>query len=262
MIVGVCKDAHNVVEQTFHRLSQIEFLQNATWLVVESNSSQSSKRALREFAEPLKNLSILFLEDSDERENRVSRIANARNAYVKEIKRRKPDKVVVIDFDSKLLSRVQIPESMFFKNERDISVATQVLCYFDIFALRFPRPQRVHILRKHSSWLGKLLDWVFITIPYQLYVTLRSKRPYTVHSAFGGLGIYPGKVFERAHYGKTPSFDEECEHITFNQIAREMGYRITIQPQLVYGLANEHCFFISPLVFFSDVLRRWIRSMF
>ena len=249
MVVGVCKDAHNELAKAYNKLSKIPELRSAKWFVVESNSSEQNKQALFDMQNDISSLEVVSIGDDNESLSRVDRIRKARNRYVDEIRSSLPDRVLVIDFDKRLLRLIRIKDVLRQAQGKTILTARQSLCYYDVFALKKlgqsgSKPTR-----------GRLNNWIFRTVPLQICMTFESRRGIKVASAFGGLAIYPGRVFTKVDYGKPEASEESCEHIYFHESAKKYGFDCYVHPELVYGLTNEHCFALSPFFLIRGLLR-------
>lgn len=251
MIVGVCKNADAAVRKTYFKLSTIKPLDRAKWVIVESNSNTASKRNLQDFAKITPAIQLICLSEEDKSSSRIERITRARNRYVEEIRVHKPKKVVVVDFDSLLVKFVRIPTEFFGTSNADIVTATQKLCYFDVFAFR----EKGKDHNQKMTYYSPLLRWFLEIVPKQISLTRRSRKKIEVGSAFGGLAIYPGEIFQSLDYQSVSKQNPICEHVSLNLRASELGYSCFIEPKLVYGFANEHCFLVSPLIFLSRLIR-------
>lgn len=251
MIVGVCKNSDAAVRKAYFKLSNIKPLDQAKWVIVESNSNTASKRALQDFAEISPAIEVICLSEDDKSSSRIERITRARNRYVEEIRVHKPKKVVVVDFDSLLVKFVRIPTEFFGTSNADIVTATQKLCYFDVFAFR--EKDKDH--SQKTTYSSPLLRWILEIAPKQIALTIRSRKKLEVGSAFGGLAIYPGEIFQSLNYQSVSKQNPICEHVSLNLLASELGYKCFIEPKMVYGFANEHCFLVSPLIFVSRLIR-------
>jgi hypothetical protein len=157
------------------------------------------------------------------------------------------DYVLVADFDgvnSKIRTREPL-EKLLSKSR--VICANQFGRYYDILALRkkdwveedyrlsartgakIKKDPLLAYLRNVSSKQGRILP---------------SKPDINVESAFGGLTIYPTNAIAGLRY--SPSllpFDlYECEHVSFNRLARERGYEIVIVPGLQNSGSLQHTF--------------------
>ena len=77
-------------------------------------------------------------------------------------------------------------------------------------------------LAQYDSWAWRDATWkphVHNEFAYA-YVYVPGEPPISVHSAFGGMGIYSKEVFENVEYG-----GGDCEHVIFHKNARAKGYK-------------------------------------
>ena len=246
MIVGVSKNAHKWVELAHNKISGISYLSGASWTVVDSNSSEFSKKYLSELAQKNENLEVIFLDDDLPSTPRTSRIARARDVYVDSINRKRPEKVIVLDFDPLLIRFLRIPQEIVNRKGPIVYTARQLLCYYDIFALREIDSQAQGVV-KHEEHGRPNMSWLLRTVPKQISLSLRARKQIQVLSAFGGLAIYPGDLFRVASYEFRSESPYQCEHANLHERAKLHGYQCVVEPTLIYGVTNVHCFLIAPL---------------
>ncbi len=230
-----------------------------TWFVVESNSTrESSVEALKKLGAKKPNFIFKSLGE-DPAGSRIQRIARARNEYLRFIRDSFSQDLangvcVVADLDG-LNSNPRLPEECL--NEvvqlRQAHFANQHGPYYDISALR------------HDQWcpqdpwgdFEKLRVLLGEEIAYQLAIKSRQIRvpqdspKIAVHSAFGGLGIYPlsALVASRATYEPVGSSGvEECEHVGFHRTLLEEGVELFINPQILNARYTEHTRYADPIL--------------
>lgn len=245
--MGVCRNAHSPVRKAYQKLSELPVLSEAQWLVVESNSTPDSRKALVNFATALPNMRVVSLEQDPADTSRLERIRRARNVYVQEIRKVQPSKVLVMDFDRLLVGHIRVPPDALLSREDVVLTARQAFCYYDTFALRTLKEEwKWKQKRNRGSFWFKLYNWPIRTVPLQIRLSRLTRGRKEIASAFGGMAIYPGRVFLDHDYSGGKFSIEECEHVSFHKSLRNAGYKIFIEPKLIFGFLNEHCFVISP----------------
>jgi len=256
-----------VRDVSYRRLLQdVEAIESAlpwnskkTWFVVESNSTrESSVEALKKLGAKKQNFIFTSLGE-DTAGSRIQRIARARNEYLRFIRNSFSQDLangvcVVADLDG-INSNPRLPEDCL--NEvvhlRQAHFANQRGPYYDISALR------------HDQWCPQdpwgdfetLRDLLGEEIAYQLAIKKRQIRvpedssKIAVHSAFGGLGIYPlsALVASRATYDPVNSNGvEECEHVGFHRTLVEEGVELFINPKIINARYTEHTRYAAPIL--------------
>jgi hypothetical protein len=146
-------------------------------------------------------------------ENRREKLAQLRNCYLDYISQQVCDYVVVMDFDlaggfsyEGLMHSMSYDFDMICSN--GLLFRKEDCVFYDEWALR----------------LDNLEDK-----DKNLFLKERGLDLIPVHSGFGGLAIYPHRVFVEGHYSK-----EDCDHVTFHQRLSEKGFsKFYLNPSMI-----------------------------
>lgn len=244
LVAGTIRNGAASILDSITTLSKaLEGLAEVKWLVIESDSTDSTTRVLEEISRDMRDFQYISLGNlSLKHPKRTDRIAQARNAYLEKFQNSDEyadcTHLVVADLDgvNNLISRSAI-QSTFELKSREVFTANQSGPYYDIWALRHDlwSPNdcwaELEFYKKWYRWpeyaLQKSVLSRMIRIP-------RDAAPIEVQSAFGGFAIYPRASVQGATYiGLDESGNEICEHVTFSESVRKNGFKIFINPRMI-----------------------------
>lgn len=149
-------------------------------------------------------------------------MAKYRNNYLKMIKNRVADYVIVLDTDIEGgYSYEGILHSLSY--DLDVITANSV-----IFRNNNGQPERLY----YDSWAFRALNHPKKHKDEEInrMVLNRGESPFEVFSAFGGLAIYKGNILK---YGKYKYTNRDCDHVTLHSKLRLNGYKVFINPSLI-----------------------------
>ncbi len=272
LVVGLVKNCSKTVNlDVFRLLKALDFSESVSFLLIESDSSDSTLNELEHLKNSISNFEYISLGNLAERFSiRTERLAYCRNVYLDIIKYdykyKNIDFIVVADFDgiNNLICKASFA-ACFSKSNWDVCTSNQLGPYYDIWALR------------HSLWcpndvwseyefLCKFTrnkrDALETTIYSKMIIIPPSSDWISVKSAFGGLAIYKKNILSKARYcGLDFNRNPVCEHVPFNTTLIEQGYRIFINPALINSGFNEHnlnkSFFRRNIHRLKRVILRW-----
>lgn len=224
-----------------------------TWVIVESDSDDSSLKELRFLAESFPNFTYESLGQlKSDFPDRVERIRFARNRGLTLARRLQEsfDWVVVADFDgvNGSLPEGIIANTIRFNPGYDGYFANSAGPYYDIFALRATGwvEEDYRATEKKRLRLGAgPIEAKWLALFSKQRILTRGSAPIEVNSAFGGLGIYRWSSTLYASYSD-PSSSGECEHVSFNRSLLP-GSRLAIIPSLQNNPEKRHRRFASGL---------------
>jgi hypothetical protein len=243
VVAGVVRDINSTLDEDLERIkASFGPLGKLSFILIESNSSDSSVRKLNEIANVDPNFHFLSLGESNPQKLRTEKIADARNAYLDFIQNNQTlaeaDYLVVYDFNnlnSKLNTDV-IRNSLNLQGW-DVCTANQSTRYYDIWALRHPlwSPndcwQQLDFYRQNGLRPDLALK---AAVHSRMLHIDRQSRVINVDSAFGGFAIYKMNVIGSARYSGIDAEGKAiCEHVPFHKVLKENGFKIIIDPQLI-----------------------------
>lgn len=251
LIVGCIRNGAITLGENIFQISRaVSEFSEVNWLLIESDSSDSTLSELEKVSE--KNSNFRFISQGHLIESmplRAERLAFCRNTYLQEIRTnplyQEVEYIIVSDFDdtNKLLNKEAIL-SCWERNDWDICAANQQGPYFDVWALRHP------FWSPGDCWLEHRFLSQFNRRPSELaYACIFSKmielpidaQWLEVDSAFGGLAVYKKtSMLKGAYIGLYPNGMEVCEHVPFHLAIKEGGGRIFINPRLINTDFTEH----------------------
>lgn len=235
------------------------------WVIVESNSSDSSKTTLSKFE--LKDSIVEFhsLENSNPNIPRTVALANARNKYLKIFegyqKKLTIDYLVVYDMNNlNNQLTVESVRSCFARKDWAAVTANQNGPYYDIYALRheywnpsdcwetYDYLKILHNQKFRFVWDTALWDSV-----YSKMIRIKKVSDWVlVDSAFGGVAIYKSKYISGVRYkGTTSTGKPICEHVYFNRGIQKLGGKIYINPSFINFKYTDHSYRKKYFVFFN-----------
>jgi glycosyltransferase involved in cell wall biosynthesis len=250
LITGIVRNIASTFDKDFFRLSHaFSSFASVKWFLVESDSTDESIEILETFSERHPNFEWCSLGKLDKSDLlRTERLAIARNRYVREVKKKEYSDVSVIavaDFNS-LSNLIDEKAILSCWNRKGWAACTanQNGRYYDIWALRHPlwSPsdcwKQLEFLKKYSRFPEAAL---YVAVNSKMITIPQTEDWIEVDSAFGGLALYDSKFFKFSHYsGLDKLGNETCEHVHFNQIIRENGGSIFINPRMINTTKTDH----------------------
>ena len=222
-------------------------------VIVENDSSDDTRRRLRQFAETRPNVRLIEADGLDQAHpKRGDRLAVARNIYmaaVREPRYADCDDLVVLDFDD--VNRAPVDVAAFKaarrwlwqKPERRGVFANATPFYYDIWALRHPTwcpGDCWSEVRAAQSAIGHDEAVRRFVANRQISIAPNSP-PIPVDSAFAGLGIYRrAATLDATYVGLQANGEETCDHVAFNADVKGSDGVLAIFPALQTRSAREH----------------------
>jgi hypothetical protein len=242
--IVICGTARNVqsklvpfirkMSKSFSPFKEVHFF------IVESFSEDETVNLLKNISQ--KNSKIRYKVDSKislSEKRRTVRIASARNLIISEVKNFYIDFDYVVMADMDGVNRdlsVRSVTSCWNYHDWDAMFANQPFCYYDIWALRAIGWCESDCWKVYHSLISNMDKKAAtkLAVTDKMRSIKRESVLIPVNSAFGGLGIYKKSVFvESAYVGEYPDGQECCEHVPFNTLLSEKGFRLFINPNLV-----------------------------
>ena len=251
LVTGLARNCAKQIKGDVARLkSAIGKTKELYWLIIESDSEDSTVSALANLTKEIENFSYISLgELRSKLPLRTERLAYCRNTYLDQIRHNKTydhiDYVVVSDFDG-LNTHISTPaiESCWERYDWDMCAANQKGPYYDIWALRHKKwcPgdcwSQYNFLKKFTP----IDQNIIYSCVHSLMIELPVNNDWIeVDSAFGGLAIYKKKLFNMGKYiGISKEGNEICEHVHFHNNLRQHNARLFINPKLINAEYTEH----------------------
>jgi hypothetical protein len=252
-VVGLAKDCGSTIQKEIPRLKKVfsPMFDEIYFHIVESDSSDGTAEVLAKLQSTHPTLSFETLGNlSKFYPDRIARLRFCRNQYVTFLRNFLRNAtivshVLVVDFDirNSALTRNALQKALASLQSWDALFANQRGLYYDIFALRHETWNNVNCARevlRLSPSLGK-------SAAKQVAIWDKMKRinpssaPIKVQSAFGGLGLYKGWIFQQFDYSENAETDEfECEHVTLHRKVTAAGGTLWIAPALTNFSWNPH----------------------
>jgi hypothetical protein len=244
LVAGIARDcAEHIFEDVSRLHSALADFGNVHWLVVESDSEDSTVAVLETISGQFENFRYISLGKlSDEYPMRTERIAYCRNVYVRELSENSEyqtvDIVTVADLDG-MNDQIssQAIATCFSRTDWDVCTANQQGSYYDVWALRH------EVWCPNDCWKQAVFFKRFgLSAKNAKYAGVYAKKLkipedeawIEVDSAFGGMAIYRKHVLEGAQYIGVGSDGEKiCEHVPLHAQLRANGYRIFLNPSLI-----------------------------
>lgn len=261
LVVGTVRNCSTKLRKVVKRIEK-ELLavgREPEFFIVESDSDDGTVEQLMGLAKSKSNfrfvtLGILRLKIPE----RIQRIAFCRNVYLEELERLnqaegKFDHLVVADFDE-VNFRIQFPRnSDWIFSNKSIFTANQFGRYYDILAVRadgwVEEDYRLSMQQLVNAGDRPLQAFLQAVSHKQVHIK-PGAAPFEVHSAFGGLAIYPTSVLEGLRYAPKALTETlyECEHVELSKAIGSRGAKILIAPSLRNKGSLRHTFTSNPLV--------------
>lgn len=250
IIVGIVRNVEKTIAKDLERFEEaFAMFGEIQCFLVESGSSDNSKKVLEDYSKRRSGFSYLLIELA-EGLSRTENMAIARNGYLDYLrtnqKFREFKYVVIADFNN-LNNKINYEsvESCWTNNEWDVVSANQSGRYYDVWALRHP------LWSPNDCWEELEFRRRYIKFPeIALAYSIRSRmikipknsKWIEVDSAFGGLAIYKSELFslDAKYCGLTSDGTKTCEHVEFHKSLRESGKRFFVNPRLINARITDH----------------------
>lgn len=271
LIAGVVRNGEKTIEKEISHLSKVfKNFTNLHWFVVESDSSDRTLEKLDSLTKTIPNFRYMSAGVlADKMPSRLVRLAHCRNLYLEELQSnslyRDIEYLVVADLDNMnpLLTEAAVL-SCWEREGWGGCCANQDGPYYDLAALRHPEwmPtdcwRHYQFLCEHNHTEEQALE----AAVYANMVTIAPNSEWIeVHSAFGGIAVYPTKALGNARYqGFDAQGRDAVDHIGFSAGIRENGYSIYINPKLINTSFNEHNHPLLESRRLKKQLRKFLRS--
>lgn len=271
-----CAEPLGAVLSNVHRLSGL--FEEAAFLIVENDSKDETKQALRDWGKSRSGFRLLCLDGLELLPFRTVRLAIARNTYL-EIIRSSPlrdfDYLFVMDMDGvneRELDLEAVRKCLEFLDadaRRAGMFANQSGIYYDLWGLR-------HATRCPRDVWEEVLEYAIIhscaddeafkkAYSPRIFSLDADAAPLEVASAFGGLAIYKMAHALTSRYAgretktiKSPPDQfhvamQVCEHVAFNEEITQQGGRLFVAPWLVnWDTKNDEPWFVPS--FFRELI--------
>jgi len=264
LISGVTRNCETKLRDDVFRLLQaLGDTKKLHWLLIESDSDDSTVNILTQLSNEIDNFRFISLGTlRSVIPLRTQRIAHCRNTYLHEIRHNKLyeniDFVIIADFDG-INSKITEGgiESCWTRDDWDMCAANQKGPYYDIWALRHeawsPNDclEQLRFLNIYSKNIEKNL----YACIYSRMISIPTNSDWIeVDSAFGGLAIYKKSLFNLSEYSGLNDLGEEvCEHVLFHRRLKQFDVKIYINPKMINAEYTEHT---KHLRFPHSVLRK------
>ena len=267
LVVGIVKDIEKSLSKDIKNISKaLSFFKEVHWFLVESDSSDNSKKALFEAKNANNNFDYVSIKILDKSYSfRTERLAIARNKYLSHIRDRIDTSefpyIVIADFN--LLNNKLSMESVissWSRTDWDVVTANQSSRYYDIWALRHPLWSPNDCWEQHE-FLKKYIKTPEVVNSYSLRSRMikipKDSDWIAVDSAFGGFAIYRSSfLLNDVNYEGTNDVGNIiCEHVPFNRKIKELGARIFINTNLINAHYVDHSRRMSMFFTFLRLLR-------
>ncbi len=267
LVVGIVKDIEKSLNKDIKNISKaLSFFKEVHWFLVESDSSDNSKKTLFEVKNANNNFDYVSIKILEKSYNfRTEKLAIARNEYLSHVRDRINTNefpyIVIADFNL-LNSKLSIESviSSWSRTDWDVVTANQSSRYYDIWALRHPLWSPNDCWEQHE-FLKKYIKTPEIVNAYSLRSRMfkipKNSDWIAVDSAFGGFAIYRSSFLLNDVYyeGKNDVGNMICEHVPFNRKIKELGARIFINTNLINAHYTDHSRRMTMFFTFLRLLR-------
>lgn len=242
LIMGLAKDCEKTLLANIRNLTS--FFQGAiiTWILLESNSSDSTAAISKSLADEHSNFHLIGEpEISFEGLSRGQQMSLRRQALLeaaRRIENTESGLAVMVDLDNQLDLKGHYSRIKPNLDNGKAVLAWQKGAYYDIWALRNDLCPTDYTARVRDRILGG--ENGFRVLKQELFDLQRkmSKKgfPTEVLSGFGGIAVYPKPALFRCNYVES----DECEHVPISGQLRNIGVTLTISTQLRTKRVREH----------------------
>jgi|GEM_PF-429107 len=273
LVVGTIRNVEKTIEKEIKTcLMALKNFEDKSFYLVESDSDDNTVLILEQLKSNIPNFTYVSLGQMSKKiPDQYNRIRYCRNKYVtyiRSLKSKKPQFVLVVDLDG--MNRALTSKSLnscFERVDWDAVVANQTFGYYDILALRHSKWQendwrKDWLLYKsnlnrfksslHKGAFNKFreyldLDKVNYLLVYSKMIRIPKSYPWiSIDSGFGGAAIYRRQVFQKFNYSKEFK-TMETDHVSLNRKLKRSGGKIFINPKFInshYNTYNINKYFI------------------
>lgn len=266
LVVGTIRNVEKTIEKEIRIcLSALKNFEDISFFLVESDSNDNTLLILEELKNSVPNFAYTSLGQLRQQiPDQYNRIRYCRNKYVKylrSLKIKKPEFVLVVDLDGMngALTAKSI-NSCFERSDWDAVVANQTFGYYDILALRHSKWQENDwrkdwllyksnlnrfksnlykgVFNKFREYLD--LDKINYLLVYSKMIRIPKSYPWIrIDSGFGGAAIYRSEVFQKFNYAKEFK-TMETDHVSLNRKLVRSGGKIFINPKFINSHFNTY----------------------
>lgn len=277
LVVGTIRNVEKTIEKEIRIcLSALKNFEDISFFLVESDSNDSTLLILEKLKNSVPNFAYTSLGQLRQQiPDQYNRIRYCRNRYVKylrSLKIKKPEFVLVVDLDGMngALTAKSI-NSCFERSDWDAVVANQTFGYYDILALRHSKWQENDwrkdwllyksnlnrfksnlykgVFNKFREYLD--LDKINYLLVYSKMIRIPKSYPWIrIDSGFGGAAIYRSEVFQKFNYAKEFK-TMETDHVSLNRKLVRSGGKIFINPKFInshFNTYNVNKYFLIRLI--------------
>jgi hypothetical protein len=251
LVVGLARNCAKHIRADVMKLrSALSGLPNVSWLVVESDSSDGTVKALEGLCAEIPTFRYLSLGTLRKSVPlRTERIAYCRNRYLAEL-RDNPvyasiDYLVVADLDgmNDAITEEAI-SSCWQRSGWDVCTANQRGPYYDVWTLRHSAwsPNDCFEQYRFLTRFGMGSERALSSAVFSRMVRIPEDSDWIeVDSAFGGLAIYRRQAIGDAKYvGLNSEGFEVSDHVAFHELLKRNGANVFINPRLINTGYTEH----------------------
>lgn len=251
LIVGLARNCEDKIRgDVYALLRAVGNSSKVSWLIVESDSVDSTAKVLSQLTVELPNFRVLnlgFLRKSIP--VRTQRLAHCRNTYLAELQSNPlyaaVDYVIVADLDGAngLLSESGL-SSCWNHSAWEVCTANQRGPYYDIWALRHSQWSANDCWKQYEFLIahGVRKEKARVAAMYSKMIIVDEESEWIeVDSAFGGLAVYRREALMGVEYrGFDDAGDAICEHVPLHRQIKAKGGRLFINPRLINTGESEH----------------------
>lgn len=218
LVIGLIKNISNNIGYLKFFMNELKgFFKQVSFFYLTNNNTDNTIEILEEWKKQDNNISGIIIPDETINviDNRVNKLAHYRNLLFKNAKQKygvKYDLMLHIDTDFIVNISIRDFISCFELDEKfDIICSNGVyknsFYHYDSFALRLlNEPDNIQELYpKYNQYFGKSVKW--ITKVYSIDTWTKVK------SAWGGMMLFPRKIFKQDYLYDINIDPNECEHI-------------------------------------------------
>ena len=266
LVVGTIRNVEKTIEKEIRIcVKALKNFEDISFFLVESDSNDNTLLILEKLKSKIPNFAYISLgllsRKIPDQYNRIRYCRNKYVTYIRSLKIKKPQFVLVVDLDGMngALTAKSL-NSCFERNDWDVVVANQTFGYYDILALRHPKWQEndwrkdwllyKSNLNRFKSNLNKRvfnkfreyldLDKVNYLLVYSKMIRIPKSYPWiSIDSGFGGAAIYRSEVFQKFNYSKEFK-TMETDHVSLNRKLVRSGGKIFINPKFINSHFNTY----------------------
>ena len=251
LVTGLARDCEGHIAEEIQRIEKhaLKIFTEVKFFIVESDSIDNTATILAKFSEQKSNVQFLSLgELSTDIPGRINRLRYCRNQYVSFIRQTptedKTDFVIVVDYDIKnrALDLDPLP-NLISEDWWEGLFANQKGPYYDVYALRKEGWVEDDCFKRYRELARQMPAKKAKTeaIWSQMRRIPRDNELIEVDSAFGGLGVYRRRVFEKFDYASlSETSTDESEHISLHKKIVASGGKLFIVPAMTNFSYSPH----------------------